>query len=43
MDVIAIYNMILENTQKTAAADVNGDNEVNGMDVIAVYNIILGN
>ena len=43
MDVIAIYNMILENTEKTAAADVNGDNEVNGMDVIAVYNIILGN
>ena len=43
MDIIAVYNMMLGNTDKTAAGDVNGDGEVNGMDVIAVYNIMLGN
>ena len=43
MDVIAVYNMMLGNTDKTAAADVNNDGEVNGMDVIAIYNAMLGN
>ena len=42
MDVIAVYNMMLGNTDKTAAADVNNDGEVNGMDVIAIYNAMLG-
>jgi TPP-dependent pyruvate/acetoin dehydrogenase alpha subunit len=43
MDVIAVYNVMLGNTDKTAAADVNNDGEVNGMDVIAIYNAMLGN
>jgi hypothetical protein len=43
MDVVAIYNVMLGNTESTPAADVNGDGAVDGMDVVAVYNIMLGN
>ena len=41
-DVTALVSMILGNTPKNNAANVNGDSEVNVTDVTALVSIILG-
>ena len=41
-DLVALTNIVLGKTAKTASADVNGDGSVNGTDYVALVNIILG-